>query len=328
MVEEIFRQTTSICPECMQLIPATIKTEGSMVVMVKSCPTHGDFKDKLSSDIDLYRYQNTFAESLNSKVDTAVQNIERKKCVSGCPYDCGMCENHKSAADFVILDITNRCNLNCPICFANSNRVGRIVEYSFEEVHRIMDYFVNQRPYFPPVAQFSGGEPTLHPRIIDILNDARDIGFPHRLLNTNGIRIAKDIDFARAVLDTDCGVIYLSFDGIEPEMYKKIRGIDISKIKQKVIENFRSIKYEGVMLVQTVCKGINDHEVENVLNFARDNNDVVAGIVYQPVSLCGRVAVEDLMNMRYTNSDLLAEFERVTGGAIKKKDFYPLWILE
>src|SRR5208337_1951935 len=128
-----------------------------------------------------------------------------------------------------------------------------IVEYSFEEVHRIMDYFVNQRPYFPPVAQFSGGEPTLHPRIIDILNDARNIGFPHRLLNTNGIRIAKDIDFARAVLDTDCGAIYLSFDGIEPETYKKIRGIDISKIKQKVIENFRSIKYEGVMLVQTVC---------------------------------------------------------------------------
>lgn len=322
---ELLRQTTSICPECMKNIPATIEVEGSMVVMKKKCDKHGDFKDKLSSDVDLYKYQNSYSEGLNSLIETTQPtNLKLGEVKTGCPYDCGMCKNHKSAANLMIIDITNRCNLNCPICFANSNRVGRIVEYSYDEVHRIMKHFVDQRPNFAAIAQFSGGEPTLHPRIIDILKDAKDIGFPHRMLNTNGIRIAKDLDFTRKIKEVDCGATYLSFDGIQPETYKKIRGLDISKTKLKALENMRIAKLDGVMLVQTICKGINDHEVENVLKFAHDNNDIIAGVIYQPVSLCGRVAIEDLMKMRYTNSDLLAEVERATGGQIKKTDFYPL----
>lgn len=323
---EILRETVSICPECFQNIKATIQVEGNMVTMRKKCEKHGEFMDKLSSDPELYKWQNTWVEPMGSKMDTQPTNYDFEPKKTGCPFDCGMCGNHKSAANFMILDITNRCNLNCPICFANSNKQGRIVEYSFEECVRIMKHFTRQRPYFAPLAQFSGGEPTLHPRIIDILNAAKDLGFPHRMLNTNGIRIAKDYDFTKKFVDTDCGAVYLSFDGLTPESYKKIRGLDISKIKFRALENLRKAKYEGVMLVCTVCKGINDHEVEGILKFGRENNDVVAGIVYQPVSLCGRVAVEDLMRMRYTNSDLIAEINRCTNGQIPPKSFYPLGI--
>jgi uncharacterized radical SAM superfamily Fe-S cluster-containing enzyme len=325
MAQEVLRKTTSICPECMKHIPAQIVVEGSLVLMKKSCEKHGDFMDKLSDDIELYKWQNSYVYECNSRIDdTSPQNIERAAVSKGCPFDCGMCGNHKSAPNFVIMDITNRCNLNCPICFANSNKQGRIVEYSYDEVVRIMEYFVKQRPHFAALAQFSGGEPTLHPRIIDLLKKAKELGFPHRMLNTNGIRMAKDIEFCRQIKEADCGAIYLSFDGLSPEVYKKIRGLDLTKIKQKVIDNCRAVGLDGVMMVVTTCKGINDKEVGALLDYGRANNDVIAGIVYQPVSLCGRVATEELMNLRYTNADLIHAIEKHTNGQITKKDFYPL----
>jgi uncharacterized radical SAM superfamily Fe-S cluster-containing enzyme len=325
MALEVLRKTISVCPECLKQIPAQIVVEKNMVLMKKTCEKHGEFMDKLSDDVDFYKWTNSYVYQFGCRVDdTAPTNIEKAKTSKNCPLDCGMCEKHKSAPNFMICDITNRCNLNCPICFANSNKQGRIVEYSYEQVVRIMEHFAKQRPYQAALAQFSGGEPTLHPRILDIVKAAKDIGFPHRMINTNGIRIAKDKSFLQALKDVDCGAIYLSFDGLMPETYKKIRGLDLTKIKQKVIQNCREVGYEGVMLVVTVCKGINDMEVGNILNFGRDNNDVVAGIVFQPVSLCGRVATEELMNLRYTNTDLVREIERHTGGQIRKRDFYPL----
>ncbi|MBD3349934.1 MAG: radical SAM protein [Candidatus Lokiarchaeota archaeon] len=257
-------------------------------------------------------------------MDTTPEYAKSNKTKRGCPYDCGLCENHKSAANLMIVDITNRCNLNCPICFANANRQGKIVEYSYEEVVKIMDHFIKQKPYHTAIAQFSGGEPTLHPDIIKILQKAKDMGFPHRMLNTNGIKMAKSLDFCRQIKETDCGAIYLSFDGLNPETYKAIRGVDLSKVKQKVIKNCRKVGLDGVMLVMTVCKGQNDQEVGNVLKFARDNNDVVAGVVFQPVSLCGRVSMEELRELRYTNSDLVKEIEKVTNGQVKPMNFTPL----
>src|SRR6056297_1416658 len=195
---EILRVTTSICPECMEPIKAEIYVDDSRgehgwVMMKKTCEKHGEFQDKLSSDPELYKWKNSAVPN-SSWVNTAPVNIEKMPKERGCPYDCGLCDQHKSAANLMIIDVTNRCNLNCPICFANSNSQGRIVEYTYEEVVRIMAHFAKQKPNVPAIAQFSGGEPTLHPRIIDIIDKAME-WFPHVMLNTNGIRMAKDLDF-------------------------------------------------------------------------------------------------------------------------------------
>ncbi len=164
--------------------------------------------------------------------------------------DCGLCEHHKSAANLMILDVTNRCNLNCPICYANANAAGHIVEYTYEEVVRIMEHFVKQRPYFFLVAEFSGGEPTLHPDIVRIIKKVAELPFQHVLLNTNGIRIAKSLDFCRELKEAYPDIaLYLSFDGTEPESYKTIRGHDLSKVKRKVIENCREVGITGVYLL-------------------------------------------------------------------------------
>ncbi len=321
---DILRKTTSICPECMEPIQAEIfiDKEKNWVMMRKHCEKHGDFLDKISVDPEYYIWKNHYAEDLDSEMVTTPINSNLFSVKKGCPYDCGLCTEHKSAANLMIIDITNRCNLNCPICFANANRQGRIVEYTYEEVVQIMKHFIKQRPYHAAIAQFSGGEPTLHPRIIDILKAAKDLGFPHRMLNTNGIRMAKSLDFCRQLKEADCGAIYFSYDGENPETYKKIRGMDLSKLKKKVIENCREVGLDGIMLVCTVAKGVNDNEIEHIMEFARDNNDVIAGIVFQPVSLCGRITLEDLMNLRYTSSDLTVEIKRITNGVVDK--FYPL----
>ncbi len=329
---EILRRTFSICPECMERIPAEIYVDPEKgdngqgwVMMKKTCTKHGDFYDKISSDPTLYKWKNSYLDQFSCHVETAPKNGPKTEVKKGCPYDCGLCTEHESAPNLMIIDITNRCNLNCPICFANANHQGRIVEYSYDEIVTIMQHFIDQRPYHAAIAQFSGGEPTLHPRIIDILRKAKEMGFQHRMLNTNGIRMAKSLDFCREIKEVDCGAIYLSWDASSsnsPEVYKKIRGIDLTKLKHKTIDNCRQVGLDGIMLVVTVAKGCNDTEIGPIMEFAKQNNDVVAGVIFQPVSLCGRIAMEELMELRYTSSDLAAELVKVTGGKLDK--FYPL----
>jgi hypothetical protein len=329
---EILRNTKSICPECLELLPAEIYVDPdkgengeSWVMMRKTCPKHGDYFDKISGDPALYKWKNSYLDNFDCHIDTKPTNNADNPVQRGCPYDCGLCTDHQSAANLMIIDITNRCNLTCPICFANSNAAGRVVEYSYDEIVRIMTHFIEQRPYHAAIAQFSGGEPTLHPRILDILKKAKELGFPHRMLNTNGIRMAKSVEFCRQLKEADCGALYLSWDASSEnsaEVYTKIRGMDLTKIKHKVIENCREVGLDGIMLVVTIAKGTNENEVGPIMEFARANNDVIAGVVFQPVSLCGRIAMEELMELRYTSSDLVDELQRVTDGKLDK--FMPL----
>ncbi|WP_371802240.1 radical SAM protein [Candidatus Lokiarchaeum ossiferum] len=327
---DLIRTTTSICPECMQPITAKIvvdpsKGENGWVMMIKECAQHGEFQDIISKDPALYKWKNTYADDLDCKFSTKPINGNQFSVQKGCPYDCGLCTEHQSQANLMIIDVTNRCNLSCPICFANSNALGRIVEYSYEEVVRIMEHFIAQKPYPAAIAQFSGGEPTLHPRIIDILKKAKDLGFQHRMINTNAIKMARSVDFCRELKEAECGAIYFSFDAASansPEVYKKIRGMDLTNIKRKAVENCREVGLDGIMLVVTVAKECNDGEIGAIMEFAKENNDVVAGVIFQPVSLCGRITLEDLMNLRYTSSDLAKELSKVTNGALDK--FYPL----
>ncbi|MGV9173164.1 MAG: hypothetical protein ACOC35_11430, partial [Promethearchaeia archaeon] len=107
-----------------------------------------------------------------------------------------------------------------------------------------------------------------------------------------------------------------------PEVWKKVRGVNLWPLKKKVIENCREVGQGGVMLVPVIAKGVNDHCIGDILEFAKANTDVVAGVVFQPVSLCGRISFEELMDLRYTSSDLKKDINKVTNGAINK--FYPI----
>jgi len=326
---EIIRTTTSICPECVQHVKAEIYVdpETDFVMMRKTCKDHGEFKDKLSSNSKDYKWQQTFTTDIGSTQNISTQpeytssGIKDQK--KGCPYDCGLCSNHKSAPNICLIDVTNRCNLTCPICFANASAAGYIVEPTFEEIVQIMEHFRSMKPIPAVLLQLSGGEPTMRDDLPEILRKGKELGFTEIMVTTNGIRFAKSIELMKKCKDAGMNAIYLQFDATDyPEVWKKIRGVNLWPLKKKVIENARKVDFHGVVLVPTIAKGVNDHQIGNILDFARDNTDVISGVIFQPVSLTGRISFEELMDIRYTTSDLKEAINKHTNGAIGQ--FYPI----
>ncbi len=326
---EIIRTTTSICPECVKHIHAEIYVdpETNWVMMRKTCEDHGEFKDKLSINPEDYKWQQTFTSDIGSTVNnsTKPESVSSgiKKIKKGCPYDCGLCSNHKSAPNICLIDVTNRCNLTCPICFANASAKGYIVEPSFDQIVQIMKHFRSMKPIPAVLLQLSGGEPTMRDDLPEIIRKGKELGFTELMVTTNGVKFAKNPDLIKKCKDAGMNAIYLQFDATDaPEVWKKIRGVNLWPLKKKVIENCRKVGFQGVVLVPTVAKGVNDNQIGNILDYARDNTDVISGIIFQPVSLTGRISFEDLMDIRYTTSDLKEAINKHTKGAIGK--FYPI----
>ncbi len=328
---EIVRETMSLCPECLTQIPAQFYVDPSnnWVMLRKTCPDHGEFKDKISIDADEYKWHMNFTEEIGSmsgeSISTKPCEVSSgiKKTEKGCPYDCGICENHKSAPCICLIDVTNRCNLACPICFANASAKGYVVEPSFDEIIRIMEHFRSMKPTPAVLLQFAGGEPTLRDDLPDITRKGKEMGFLDIMVSTNGIRIAKNIDYLQQLKDAGLDTVYLQFDATDaPEVWKKVRGVNLWPIKKKAVENIRKVGGITLMLVPVIAKGVNDSQVGPIMEFAKENKDICGGVVFQPVSLCGRISFEELMDLRYTTSDLKVDINKATNNMITK--FYPL----
>jgi uncharacterized radical SAM superfamily Fe-S cluster-containing enzyme len=313
------KEVESLCPDCRKLIPARIFARDGKVIMEKSCPEHGFVRDLVYSDVELYKK----AERWTYEDGDGILNPQ----ITGakiCPEDCGLCDLHISHAAMANVDLTNRCNLRCPICFANANVQGYVYEPSYEQVLEMLTVLRNVKPVFPPAVQFSGGEPTIHPRFLDILRAAHSMGFTHLQIASNGIRIAKDAEFAKKCREAGLYTVYLQFDGTGDEVYQKTRGLSgLWELKMKAIENAKTAGLR-VVLVPTIIKTINDQQVGNILQFAIDHSDAISGISYQPVSFTGRISTEERERQRYTLSDLAMDIERQTGYLKALEDWYPL----
>ena len=307
----------SICPDpdCGRVITARMFEQHGKVYMEKTCPDHGYFKDLYWSDVELYLK----AEKWEFGDGKGLMN-PNTQCRS-CPSDCGICDNHLSHTSLGNIDLTSRCNLDCPICFANSNSTGRVYEPSKDEVMNMLDLYRAEQPVYGRMVQFSGGEPTLHPDFFEIIAGAKERGFSHIQIASNGLKFA-DQEFTERAAEAGLHTIYLQFDGVEDEVYIKTRGRPLMEIKEKVIEAVRKTGIK-IVYVPTIAGGINDHQVGPILEHALANIDVLSGISYQPVSLVGRISTEEREKLRYTLPDLAADIEKQTG-ICKKDDWYPL----
>jgi len=313
------KTTESLCPECLKIIPATMRDEGGKVVMEKSCPTHGKFKDTVWSDTEMYLKVEKWG-----KDGVGVENPLIKDAKT-CPFDCGLCNLHLSHTGLANVDLTNRCNLRCPICFANANQAGYVFEPDYETIVKMLKVLRDQKPVPTPAVQFSGGEPTIHPRFIDIIKAAHDMGFAQVQVATNGIEFAKSIEFCQKASDAGLNTVYLQFDGLRPEIYVRARGKDLLGVKKQVIENFRKVEHHSsIVFVPTIVKGVNDDQVWPILHYALENMDVVRGVNFQPVAFTGRITNEELAKGRYTLPDLAKDMERQSRGKIKASDWYPV----
>ena len=312
------KETESVCPECGKIVKAKIFDENGRVMIEKKCSEHGGFKDVYWSDAGLYLKAEKFAYD-----GIGVEN-PKIKAKKKCPFECGLCDLHLSHTCLANIDLTNRCNLRCPICFANAASAGYVCEPDYETIVKMMQNLRNERPVPTPAVQFSGGEPTIYPRFFDVIKKAKELGFAQVQVATNGLKLA-DLDFCQKMKDNGLNTVYLQFDGLNDEVYAQARGRKLLDVKMKAIENCRNVKPKplSTVLVPTIVNGVNDDQVGEILNFAVKNSDVIRSVNYQPVSFTGRIDKEEREKGRFTLTDLVDRLESQTN-FLKKEDFYPV----
>jgi uncharacterized radical SAM superfamily Fe-S cluster-containing enzyme len=306
-----YELTRSICPQCRRVIDAQILLRDNRVYMRKRCPEHGVFEALVYGDALAYVTNARF-----NKPGT-LPLAYTTRIAQGCPYDCGLCPDHQQHACLGIIEVNSACNMDCPLCFANA---GAGFNLTLEEVEGMLDHLVETEGN-PEVVQFSGGEPSIHPQIIEMIEAAKQRNIRYVMLNTNGKRIADDDAFL-AQLALVRPSIYFQFDGFEQETYRLLRGEpDILEQKLRALDRLAQIGL-GVVLVPAVAREVNLHEVGKILRFAIEH-PAVRGINFQPAFYAGRHGEHDPLQ-RLTIPDVLTALEEQTEGLFKVSDFVPV----
>ena len=271
--------TKSLCHYCLALVDTKIVFQDDKVWMLKHCKTHGELKSMIADDVNYYKQIRNYNKQseMPLKFNTKVHY--------GCPYDCGLCTDHEQHSCLTIVEVTDRCNLACPTCYANSApNYGR--HRTLEEIEKMFDTVVANEGE-PDVVQISGGEPTVHPEFFKILDIAKSKPIKHLMLNTNGIRIAKDIKFVETLASYMPDFeIYLQFDSFKPEVLEKLRGEDLTEVRKKAIEHLNQFNISTTLVV-TLQKGENDDEIGKIIEYALQQK-CVRGVTFQPTQVAGR----------------------------------------
>lgn len=286
--------TISLCPHCLKRIEAKIVFEDEKVYMLKTCKEHGFFKVLIATDIEYYKSTRNY----NKPSETPLKF--NNKVHYGCPYDCGLCTDHEQHSCLTLIEVTDRCNLSCPTCYAMSSpHYGR--HRTLAEIEQMLDIIVASEGE-PDVVQLSGGEPTIHPQFFEILDVAKRKPIKHLMVNTNGIRIAQDEGFAeRLATYMPDFEIYLQFDSFKPEVLTAMRGKDLSDIRRKAIDKLNALNLSTTLVV-TLQAGMNDDEAGSIIDYALKQR-CVRGVTFQPVQIAGRFEHEPNAN-RLTLTDV------------------------
>jgi uncharacterized radical SAM superfamily Fe-S cluster-containing enzyme len=223
-------QTTSMCETCLRLVPAKIIQEGDAVFYQKRCAEHGVQKTLVSSEAAYWKLARDYLKpgDVPLRFHTAIDH--------GCPYDCGLCPDHEQHACLALIEVNETCNLTCPTCFAGSSP-QLSGQRSLAEIEAMLDLLVESEGQ-PDLLQISGGEPTIHPQILDIIRAARARPIRHVMINTNGIRIANDPGFVEELAQMKRGFeVYLQFDALSKEALQTIRGADLRRVREEALQN-------------------------------------------------------------------------------------------
>ena len=319
ILRELPRTVETLCPECRTMILGRYYVRDNIVWIEKTCPEHGYFRDKINTDVALYLKSTQQAyQDERGVFEPQVRDGEH------CPSDCGLCNQHHSTSCLAQIDLTNRCNLNCPVCFASANSAGHVSEPTFEMTVELLQALRDQHPYPATAIQFTGGEPTIHPEFHRIVKKANQMGFSHVQIATNGIRMA-DREFAERAAEAGLHTLYLQFDGLDDAIYKEVRGEALLEKKMACIENCRQFDIK-ICLVPTIINNFNSNQVGDIFRFAVQNADVISAISYQPVAITGRISEEKRMEMRYTLGDLAHDLADASGADVQR-DMFPLSVI-
>jgi hypothetical protein len=283
------------------------------VYIKKQCVVHGRQDELLEDNAAYFIRRNEFSRP-GSACELQTQTDK------GCPFDCGLCPDHEQHTCIGLIEVNTGCDMCCPTCYAEAGRPG---ELSLPTIQRMIDFYITSEYGNAEILQLSGGEPTLHPQILEVLAYARSTKLAYVMLNTNGLRIAKDEAFVqelgRLVGNFE---VYLQFDGLDGNTSKQLRGRDFLREKLQAVELLDKHNVPTT-LVMTVQAGVNDHQIGDVVAFAMRHRNI-RGVNFQPMAFFGRRPVTTPPNNRTTLTGILQKIETQTAGLVKAADFAPL----
>ena len=309
----IVEKTMTVCPECKLVINGILYKDGDNVMIRKFCPEHKWTVEKYWEDYEMYmkmkRY-NYFGRGFENP------NYITETKGANCPFDCGMCERHKSHTGLANVVITNRCHLSCWYCFFYAKEGEPIYEPGLDEIRKTFRNLRNQKPIPANAIQITGGEPMMHPHIVDVIKMAKEEGFDQIQLNTTGIIIGQNPEMAYQLKHAGVSTLYMSFDGVSKRANPKNHW--------EVPLTLEAMRKAGgnVVMVPTVIRTINDHELGAMINFAINNIDVVRAVNFQPVSLVGRMPTRLREKQRITIPGAIKLIEEQTNGVIRKEHWF------
>ncbi|MDG6933502.1 MAG: radical SAM protein [Nitrososphaerota archaeon] len=312
----LIRKTQSICPECNRILPAFVFERDHKVFMTKTCPEHGETEELYFGDYDMYMQFSTY---WSDGKGTHAPNVKIENCQ--CPANCGLCSNHLSHTGLSNIIVTNRCDLTCWYCFfyVKKGLEGAYVyEPTQDQITMMARALKAERPVPGNSVQITGGEPTLRDDLPEIIKIIKREGVDHIQLNTNGINIALHPELAKIYKDAGVSNLYMSFDGVTAKTNPKNHWE-----APYAIDACRKA-HLGVVLVPTVIKSINDHELGGIIDFAKTNIDTVRAVNFQPVSLTGRMSKKEREKYRITIPDCVHRIEDQTNGEVTADSWFPV----
>ena len=305
--------TESVCPRCLARVPAERRLEGGDVYLVKECPEHGEFRTLV------WRGEPSLDGWSRRRKPVSSAGTYAAGEPGGCPFDCGICAEHRQRSCTVLIEVTRRCNLACSFCFADSGEA-----LSDPGLDAIGEWLWTAMEQSGPRVnlQLSGGEPTVRDDLAAIVTLAREASFQFIQLNTNGVRLADDSTYAGELKRAGLTSVFLQFDGTDDAIYRSLRGRPLLAEKLRAIEHCVSAGL-GVILVPTLVPGVNTGNVGAILARALELAPGVRGVHFQPVSYFGRYPAPPADADRFTLPDLMRAIEEQTGGLMRTEDFGP-----
>ncbi|MBI2898646.1 MAG: radical SAM protein [Planctomycetes bacterium] len=312
---EVFHSSSRcVCPACRRIVDGTRIERGGKVYLRRECPDHGRSEALISGDAGWFRRMSSYVRrgSVPLRFSTGVAR--------GCPADCGLCPDHEQHTCLPIVEITDHCNLECPICLVE-NRNG--THMSREDFVAILDGLVAKEGEIDTV-NLSGGEPTLHPRFLEFLDLARRPGIGRISVSTNGLRLAADRALCEELARR--GVYAnLQLDTLDGGALRTLRGRgDHAETKRKALEN---LERAGVRttIVATAVRGVNDGFLGDCVRLLLEK-DFLLSLMIQPAAYTGKGGScfpHDPLDV-LTIPDVVRRIEEQTGGLLRASDFVPL----
>jgi len=304
MKPETIRHTYSLCPVCLERLPASHVRRDGGIYLEKTCPVHGDFASLV------WRTPEIWERWLGGMPEIGAGENEN------CPSACGLCPEHRQDTCCTLLEVTSRCNLHCPFCFADSR------ETPDPSLAQVADWLDQLAVPGKTLVQLSGGEPTVRDDLPQIVRLAQEKGCRFVQLNSNGIRLARDPAYVQKLAEAGLSFVFMQFDGMDDAIYRRLRGQDLLDLKKQAIANCAACNI-GVTLVPTLVPGVNTDNIGEIIRFAVESSPAVRGVHFQPVSYFGRVPQLPDDAARYTLDQLVLEIESQTWGMIEAANLAP-----